>query len=338
MGRFWKWVGSGAIAAILGIASFTAHAADEVSFTFDWIYNGTHAGYYVARDKGYYRDAGIDVTLSRGSGSGDTVKRIGAGIAMFGVADTSVVVAARGNEDIPVRIIAMAYGKSPLGVIYLAESGIKKPKDLEGRTIGRTAAGSSVTMFLPFLVANGSDRATMKETVADANTLLPLLMSRRVDAVLGQTVNIGRYKALGAKQGLTAMGMNYADYGLEAYGNAIIAHPKTIESNPDLVRRFVLASMKGLAYAIVNPEEAIATLKKAVPEVDAGAAMEEIVSLRDIVLTDEVKKNGVGYASQQRMAATINMVSQALKVKRTLSVADVFDARFLPSTPVMPPK
>lgn len=334
MTRLWKRAALLLMAASASAVALPSLAADEVTFAFDWIINGTHAGYVVAKEKGYYRDAGLDVTLSRGSGSGDTVKRVGAGIATFGVADTSVVVAARANEDIPVRIIAMAYGKSPLGVIYLAESGIKGPKDLVGKNIGRTASGSSVTMFPAFLAANGIDRASIKETVADANALLSLLLSRRVDAVLGQTVNIGRFKALGEKQGLTALGMNFADYGLEAYGNAIIANPKTLQESPDMVRRFVAASMKGLAYSLDHPDEALAILKKHSPEVDSEAALDELTAMKPIVLTDEARKNGVGYASDARMAATIGSVERALKLKRTVTVADVFDPRFLPTPPV----
>jgi NitT/TauT family transport system substrate-binding protein len=331
------WSRAAALLAVTvaAFAALPAAAADDVSFAFDWIYNGTHAGYFVAKEKGYYSDAGLNVTLSRGSGSGDTVKRVGTGAATFGVADTSVVVAARANEDIPVRIVAMAYGKSPLGIIYLKESGIHSPKDLVGKTIGRTASGSSVTMWPAFLAANGIDRAQVKDTVADANALLPLLLSRRVDAVLGQTVNIGRFKALGEKQGLTALGMNFADFGLEAYGNAIIANPKTIQESPDMVRRFVEASIKGLAYAVDHPDEALAILKKSVPEVDSEAARDEIVAMKPIVLTDEVRKNGVGYASEQRMQATIDSVQGALKLKRKVSVADVFDGRFLPKQPIL---
>lgn len=322
--------------AALSIASGTALAADKVSFAFDWIVNGTHAGYFVAKSKGYYRDAGMDVDLSRGFGSGDTVKRVGAGAATFGVADASVVIAARANEDIPVRMVAVVFGKAPLGVIYLAESGIKGPKDLAGRTIGRSASGSSVNMFPGFLKANGVERSSMREMVADANTLLPMLMSRRVDAVLGQTVNIGRYKKMAEQQGMTAMGMNYADFGLEAYGNAIIADAKTIETQPDLVKRFVEASMKGVAYALANPDEAAATVKQIQPEADLEVMKEELAELRGIVLTDEVKTNGVGYASPRRMGANIDMVTDALSLKRKLTVEDVYAAQFQPKPPILP--
>jgi len=335
MRKFIRWVTLPVIAAIVAIGP--ARAADNITFAFDWIYNGTHAGNFIANEKGYYKDAGIQADLSRGMGSGDTVKRVAAGAAMFGVADTSVVVAARANDDVPVRIIGMIYGKSPLGVIYLKESGIKEPKDLVGRTIGRTASGSSVTMFPAFLAANGIDRTSIKEMVADANTLLPMLMSRRVDAVLGQTVNIGRYNKVASKQGVTAQAMNYADFGMEAYGNALITNVKIIEENPDLVRRFVEASVKGVAYAISHIDEGIRSLKKVAPEVDTEAATEELEGLRVLVLTDEVKKNGIGYASSDRMAATIKTVHDALHLKRQLSVSDVFDARFLPKQPVLPP-
>jgi len=327
-----------AVAATLTMASGQTWAADKVSFAFDWIVNGTHAGYYVAKAKGYYRDAGLDVDLSRGFGSGDTVKRVGAGAAMFGVADASAVIAARANEDIPVRMVAVVFGKAPLGVIYLAESGIKSPKDLAGRTIGRTASGSSVNMFPGFLRANGIDRSTMREMVADANTLLPMLMSRRVDAVLGQTVNLGRYKKMAEQQNLTAMGMNYADFGLEAYGNALIASADTIEKQPDLVKRFVAASLKGVAYALANPDEAAATVKQMQPEADLAVMKEELAELQSIVLTDEARTNGIGYASERRMGANIDMVTDALSLKRKLKVEDVYAAQFQPKPPILPSK
>ena len=146
-------------ASIVALTMFPVVAAESVSFALDWVVNGTHAGYFVAKEKGYYSDAGLDVTLARGFGSGDTVKRVASGTATFGLADTGAIIAARANEDVPVRIVAMIYDRASLGLIYLAESGIKKPKDLEGRAIGRSASGASVNMFPGFLKANNIDRS-----------------------------------------------------------------------------------------------------------------------------------------------------------------------------------
>ena len=190
-----------AVSFLLVLISFPAVAAETVTLALDWTISGVHAGYFVALEKGYYRDAGLDVTISRGFGSGDTVKRVGSGSASFGIADTGTIIAARANEDVPVRIIAMVYQKATVGLIYLTESGIKSPKDLVGRTIGRGASGASVTMFPGVGKADGVQRDSIKEVVVDATAFLPLLMSGQVDAVLEQSILAGRFKTNAAQRG-----------------------------------------------------------------------------------------------------------------------------------------
>src|SRR5690349_14620389 len=170
-------------------ATHSVYAEDSVSLALDWVVNGTHSGYYVAREKGFYKEAGLDVAISRGFGSGDTIKRVGSRSASFGVADTGAIIAARANDDVPVRIVAMIFDRATLGVIYLTESGIKNPKDLEGRAIGRTASGASVNMFPGFLKANDIDRSKIREVVVDGATFAPLLVSGKVDGVLEQSIN-----------------------------------------------------------------------------------------------------------------------------------------------------
>ena len=326
-----------AAAAVLA-APATARAADEVKFSLDWVLNGTHAGYFTALAKGYYRDAGLDVTISRGFGSGDTVKRVGSGAATFGVADTGTVIASIANEDIPVRIVAMIYQKATLGLIYLEASGIKKPQDLEGRTIGRSASGASVTMFPGFLKANNIERSKIHEVVVDGATYLPLLLSRKVDAVLEQSVQLGHFKKAAAAQGQTALAMRYSDYGLAAYGNAIIANPATLKDKPDMVRRFVAATLKGVAYALAHPDEAVAEIRKSNPEVEAEGAMGELVDMKDVSITPEVEKEGLGIVDAKHMTETRDIVTSALSLKRSVPVDQIFTTAFLPKPPVMPAK
>lgn len=324
----------GAVAAIAMSVS-VANAADHVTLALDWIVNGTHSGYFVAQAKGFYRDAGLDVTISRGFGSGDTTKRVGTGASMFGVADASTVIAAQANENVPVRIIAVVYGKAPLGIIYLAESKIKAPADIMGKKIARTASGSSVVMFPAFLQANNIDRSKIQESIGDANTLLPMLMSRRVDGVLGQTVHVERYKKIAEGQKLTVKTMNYSDYGLDAYGNSLIAGADVIKNNPKIVSRFVEASMKGIAYALAHPKEAVEIVKKAHPETDAVVLADEISEVTPVINTAEAQQKGLGFASEGRMKKTIDIVTAALKLKRHLTVAEAYDARFQPEKAIL---
>jgi NitT/TauT family transport system substrate-binding protein len=328
--RWHGWVG-----LLVGVlVSSTAAAEDQVSLSLDWIVNGTHAGYYLARDKGLYRDAGLEVAISRGFGSGDTVKRVANGGATFGIADAGAIIAARANEDIPVRIVAMVYDRSSLGLIYLKQSGIKAPKDLEGRAIARTASGASVNMFPGFLKANAIDRAKIREVVVDGALYLPMLMSGQVDAVLEQAINIGRFKEAAAQQGKQAVAMRYSDFGLESYGNAIIAAAATVRDKGDLVRRFTAASLRGIADAIDHPEEAITVLRKSNPEVEAKGALDELAALKETDTTPATRNYGLGHVDPARLTATVDTVTAALSLKRSLPVDQLYAAGFLPSDPI----
>ena len=103
--------------------------------------NGTHAGYFVAQDKGYYGNAGLDVTLSRGFGSGDTVKRVAAGTATFGLADTGAIIAAEANEDVPIRIVAMIYDRATPRLCHF--------RDLSATSFGLGRSASAVLSRSP---------------------------------------------------------------------------------------------------------------------------------------------------------------------------------------------
>lgn len=329
-------IGRRLLGLALALAPVSAGAADNVSFALDWVVNGTHSGYFTAREKGFYKDAGLEVTIARGFGSGDTIKRVAAGSALIGLADTGAIIAARANDDIPVRIVAMIYDRATLGLIYLAQSGIKAPKDLEGRAIGRSASGASVNMFPAFLKVNGIDRSKIREVVVDGATFLPLLMSGQVDAVLEQSINIGKFRRAAAQQGKTALGMRYSDFGLEAYGNAILVRTSTAQEKSDLVRRFVAASLKGIAYAFDHPDEAIAILRKHHPEVDANAAMDELTTLKEMQTTAELRRVGLGHIDRNRMEKTRDNITPALSLKRTVPVEDIYLTGYLPAMPVVP--
>ena len=331
-----RHIGTIAVGILAACAAFPAAAEESVSLALDWVVNGTHAGYYVAREKGFYKEAGLDVAISRGFGSGDTIKRVASHSAQFGVADTGAVIAARANDDLPVRIVAMIYDRATLGLIYLAESGIKAPKDIEGRAIGRTASGASVNMFPGFLKANNIDRSKIREVVVDGATFAPLLLSGKVDAVLEQSINIGKFRRAAAEQGKHALAMSYADYGLAAYGNAIIVSPDLLRDKPEVVRGFVAATLKGMNYAFAHPDEAIAAVRKGSPEVGADTAMDELVTLKEMETSPALRKSGLGTIDVTRLEKTRDIVTEALSLKRKVSVDDLYAPGFLPKTPVVP--
>lgn len=304
-------------------------AGDEVTLALDWIVNGTHAGYFVAQDKGYYTGNNLAVTIVRGYGSGDTIKRLASGRATFAVADMGALVAARGNEDVPVKAIATVYGKAALGLLYLREAGITGPKDLEGRTLGRSAAGATVNMLPGFLKANNVERGKLKEVVIDATAFLPMLLARKVDAVTEQSIHLPRFQKAAEKQGLHVETMRFSDFGLVTYGNMLMTTDALVKDKADLARRFTQATLRGLAYAFANPREAAAILQKLHREVDPEFSTEELLSTRELALTDEAKQSGLGAISREKMTSTRDIVTSALSLKRVVPVEELYTVQFL---------
>jgi len=130
--------------------------------------------------------------------------------------------------------------------------------------------------------------------------------------------------------------MSYADYGLAAYGNAIIVNPETLRDKPDVVRNFIAASLKGMAYALAHPEEAVAALRKSNPEVGADTAMDELMTLKEMETSPTLRKAGLGTIDIARLEKTRDIVTEALSLKRKVSVDDFYAPGFLPKTPVVP--
>jgi NitT/TauT family transport system substrate-binding protein len=251
---------------LLGSAGIRgAGAADSVTLITDFGYNGRHSYYFLALEKGYYKEAGIDLKIVGGKGSVDAIRQVAAGNATFGFADAGSLVLARANDSIPVKMVAVIYARPPQAIFCAADAGLKTPKDLEGRSIANPAGGSIPDMFPAFAKAAGIDVVKVSWVVAASSALPGLLASGRVPCIGQFTVGEPLLREAVAPKKLVRFA--YSDPGLSYYGNGITATEKTIQSNPDLVRRFVAATIKGLKAAIADPAEAGMIMNKSHPEV-----------------------------------------------------------------------
>ena len=125
-----------------------AWAEDAVSLRLNWYLGGVHAPFYLGKERGFYRDAGIDLTINEGRGSANTVQVVAAGTDTFGLADSSSVMRLRVEGCAGIRTVMSLLNTSGFGVISLAETGIKTPKDLEGKKLAITA-GDALTQLFP---------------------------------------------------------------------------------------------------------------------------------------------------------------------------------------------
>ena len=259
--------------ALCIIRPHNASGADKVTFVTDFGYNGRHAYYFVALEKGYYAKQNIDVQIVRGQGSADAVKQVAAGSAQIGFADTTAVILGRGNDQIPTKLVAIIYAKPPHAIFVLKDSGIAKPKDLEGKKLADTAFSMIPKLFGAYAKGTMIDAGKVTWIAAAVDTLPGLLTTGRVDGI-GQFI-VGEPLLVKAAAPRQVLALSYADAGLDLYSNGIIASDSLIKSNPDLIRRFVSATLLGLKDAIADPQGAGAIMNKHHREVDADVATGE---------------------------------------------------------------
>ena len=314
------------MAAVLAISAGVVPAAaqDKVGVITDAGFLGRHAYFFVAIEKGYYKEANLDVNVLRGQGSAEAVKQVGAGNVTFGFADAASTVLARGNDNVPVRLVAIVYAKPPHAIYALKSSGIRKPKDLEGRQIANPAGGAIPKVFPAYAKVAGIDESKVKWVVASSESLPGLLALGRVDAIGQFTVGEPRLKK--DAEGKELVELTYGDAGLDFYSNGIIASENTISTNPDLVQRFVTATIKGLKYALDNPKEAAEIMKKYHRELDADLGAAELVKVRELAV---VPNSSLGKIEPKRAQSTIDLVASAFSLKNPVRVEDAFNVKFV---------
>jgi NitT/TauT family transport system substrate-binding protein len=307
-----------AVAGLL-LTAAAAFAAEKVSVVMDAGFNGRHAYYFVAIEKGYYEAVGLEVQVVRGQGSADAIKQVAAGNAQFGFADAGSVVLARANEQVPVKLLAVIYARPPHAIYALKDSGIAKPKDLEGRKIANPAGGAIPKMFPAYARAAGIDAARVTWVVAPSESLPSLLTVGRVDAVGQFTVGEPLLRKQAAPKALVEL--SYADAGLDFYSNGLIAADSTIANAPDLARRFVAATLRGLQAAIADPQGAARILNKYHREVEVDVAAGEVEKVRALAVVPQAT---LGAIDAGRVRRTIELVSGAFDLKKPVTPQEVF--------------
>jgi NitT/TauT family transport system substrate-binding protein len=307
-----------AVAIASACVARDATAADKVTFVTDFGFNGRHAYYFVALDKGYYAKQNIDLTIVRGQGSADAIKQVAAGTAQIGFADASVVVLSRANDQIPVKFISVVYAKPPHAVYVLKESGIRTPKDLEGKKLADTAFSAVPRLFGAYAKAANIDASKVTWLVASLDTLPGMLMTGRADGI-GQ-FTVGEPLLAKATAPKEILGLPYADVGLDMYSSVIIATDNMIKTNPDLLKRFVAATMQGLKDAMANPKEAGVILNKHQRHVDADIGAGETAMVAKIATQPGLP---LGALDPVRVKKTIDFTAGAFTLKAPVTADDV---------------
>jgi NitT/TauT family transport system substrate-binding protein len=239
-----------------------ASAADHMKMTFNWVADTGYIPFLYADQLGYYKDAGIEMEFEQGRGSMVTSQLIAQGKADVGYADSgaAISVASKGG---PIKIIAVINQANSYGLVSLADSGIKTPQDLVGKKIAVCPGCAQVPLLDAFMAVQHLDPAKVEIQNVQESAFAGLLTEKKIDAVAQdpQTIMVPL-----AEKGVATQMMYFRDNGVALVSFGLIANEEKLKANPDLYRRFVAASLKGLAASMKNPEAGVDALRKYYPD------------------------------------------------------------------------
>lgn len=243
---------------------------DKVAYLTSFSTFGRDAYAYVALEKGYFAEAGLDVTITPGTGSVDVLKLVASGRADFGTADFTATAITVAKEGLPVTAVAAIHQRSLAAIVSLEGNGISKPADLVGKKIGDQPGSTNQVMFPVYAKAAGIDPAKVEFVPSPPPALPQLLAAGQVDGI-GQFV-VGEPLIEAAVKGREVVVLPYGDLVPDLYGNALVTSKDLATRDPERVRRFTDALLKGLVYSIEHPDELGRILKEHQPTQDAGVA------------------------------------------------------------------
>jgi NitT/TauT family transport system substrate-binding protein len=320
------------VAATLLSGAVLAQKETPLRFALDWRFEGPSAPYFVAIDKGYYKAEGLNVSIDPGSGSVEGINRVASGAYEMGFADINSLVKYRDNpRNLPVKAVMMVYDTPAFSIVSLKKNGISKPKDLEGKILGAPAADGAYAQWPIFVRANNIDTSMVKIENIGFPVREPMLAQGKVDAIAGFWFSSYMNLKANGVPGDEIVVLLMRDYGVDLYGNVVIANPDFMRFNPKAVAGFVKATIRGIQDTIKDPEGAVDALMKRNPIAKRDVELERLkLSLAKNFVTPDVQKNGLGSVDMKRLERSIEQIGLTFQYTNKPKAADVFTAQYLP--------
>ena len=330
-----------ALAAAVAFGS-SAFAQTPIKFQLDWRFEGPAALFLQPAAKGYFKAAGLDVTIDSGNGSGGTVTRVASGSYDLGFADLAALMEFHANNpEAPNKPVAvmMVYNNTPAAVLALKKSGITKPADLNGKKLGAPVFDAGRKAYPIFQKANNINNVAW--TSMDPPLRETMLVRGDIDAITGFSfTSLLNLEARGVKTEDVVI-MPFADYGVKLYGNVIIASPKIIKENPAAVKAFLTAFAKGAKEVMANPAASIETVKARDGIINVPLETRRLVlAIDSVVASPDARKEGFGQVNPGRLSLMASQVSDAYGTKTRIDPATIWNGSMLPSAAdlnVLPP-
>jgi NitT/TauT family transport system substrate-binding protein len=307
------------------LAATGAFAQEKVTFNMSWLPQGSVVGVAVAVDQGWFKEAGLDVTMIRGYGGNRTANELDQGQFEVGYVDPISLVLNRGNGG-TIRLIGAINTEWPGGVCF--NSGKHKVKtidDMKGLQMGGGSASPVQQVVPAWLELNGKPRDFIKMLRLDPAVVDVSLIEGKIDlAECWRASNRSVIKKQAKATGIEVGWVEYEQYKLNAYGSGFAAREETIEKKPDMLHKFMAAAYRGYDFARGKPDQAAEIMVKMFPTLDRAVVLDQIHDINKLVVDKDVADKGLGYLREDRMSSTVSFVDRAFDLKGKVKLADTY--------------
>lgn len=307
--------------ALIGVR---AQTLKPVTLTFQWFASGAYAGYFLAKERGFYAERGLDVRFEHVMGNALALQQIVANNTDFIHADFIQMLQLHGSEPTAhLRAVGVIAEKLALSLFYLKGKGINEPKDLEGRTIVDSAGSTAPLLFKLFADANGIDASKVNWISAAGAAKVAVMLNGEADAV---AIYLNARPSIMSKlQPDQEIGwFTFGERGANIYGDGIITSDAYLQENRETTEAFVQASARGFEAAFEDIEAGVGPVVKAAPELNKEIAMKELEIAREVAIGPAQKEHGIGYIEPEKMKASYDAVVELLGTDIPRPVEDLY--------------
>ncbi|MFK9090636.1 ABC transporter substrate-binding protein [Bacillus salipaludis] len=301
--------------------SGSAAKLQKVSLMLDWYPNAVHSFLFAAKEKGYFKEQGLDVDIQMPADTNDPLRLVAADKIDMAISYQPEVLVARG-ENIPVQSIA-ALVRHPLNQLMVAaDSPIQSPKDLAGKTIGYPTIPLDEAIIQTMVESDGGDAKKVK--MVDVGwDLIPAMATKRTDALMGGFIN--HEKLLLEKEDHPIRTLNPADYGVpDYYELVLVASEKGLKGKKDVYKKFIEAITKGQKYVADHPEEGLSLLMKHEDKTSPLEGDIESKSLEILLPLMDAKEKPFGYQDPETWEKVSEWLKATKMIKSGVKAGDAF--------------
>ncbi len=308
----------------------------DITFALDFIVLGRHSPLFAALEKGYYREEGLNVKMIPAKGTAEAIQNVESGVAQLGFIDVPSLVIARANGA-TVKVVSVIYQKAPFTIFSLdTGANVTTLKGLEGLKVG-TSSGSFVSNIVKAMMRkNGLDPNKLETINVEPSARIAMLASGKIPSVdfyIMSKPGIDR-----AVKDAKVRTLLLADFGLDLYSNGIGAKESYLKENPEIVKKFVRATLRGYQFAFKNPKETAELARITAKALNDDITIEELKIVEDLTITPDVKKNGIGSFTAEKMKSSVEWMVEngGFPKEKAPKPQDVYAIGFMPAKPILP--